>query len=52
MAKMKRKRRHERKDKIPFGHVRKPIPRPGTAMESEKDYHRNRKHKKEWEEGD
>jgi len=52
MPKLKRKRRHKRKDAIPFSHVRKPIPRPGTTMESIKDYKRKRKHKKDWEEGD
>jgi len=49
MSKLKRKRRRTRKDAIPFGHVRKKIPRPGTDMGSIKDYKRNNKHKKRLE---
>jgi hypothetical protein len=44
--KKKRKRRAERKEKIPFGNIRKPIPMPGTAMKSGKEYTRKVKHKK------
>lgn len=44
--KSKRKRRAERKEKIPFGNIRKPIPRPGSVMKSSKEYTRKIKHKK------
>jgi hypothetical protein len=47
--KSKRKKRAERKAKIPFGDIRKPIPRPGTTMKSKKEYTRKRKHKSIWE---
>lgn len=46
--KSKRKRRAERKDKIPFGNIRKPIPRPGVEMESKKTYNRKGKHVADW----
>jgi hypothetical protein len=47
--KSKRKRRAERKEQIPFGNIRKPIPRPGTTMKSGKEYTRKPKHKKRWD---
>ena len=47
--KSKRKRLAERKEKIPFGNIRKPIPRPGTLMKSGKEYTRKYKHKKDWD---
>lgn len=46
--KSKRKRRAERKEKIPFGSIRKPIPRPGSTMKSKKTYDRKKKHKQNW----
>lgn len=46
--KSKRKRRAKRKEKIPFGNIRKPIPRPGTMMKSGKEYTRKSKHKNDW----
>jgi len=52
MGKLIKKHKKSKKDKIPFGHVRKPIPRPGVIMESEKDYKRKKKHKKPLEELD
>lgn len=52
MPKIKKKRRKERKDKIPFSHVRKQIPRPGTTMKSDKDYNRRKKHPSKWGESD
>lgn len=42
--KRKKKRRQNRKDKIPFGRVRKPIPKPGGEMRSKKDYSRKQKY--------
>lgn len=47
--KRKRKRRHDRKDNIPFSHVRKKVPRPGSTMRSDKDYSRKEKHPTSWE---
>ncbi len=39
------KRKRKRKDKIPYGSVRKPIPRPGGFMKDKKKYNRKTKHK-------
>jgi len=39
------KRKRKRKDKIPFGRVRKPIPRPGGPMKDKTKYNRKKKHK-------
>ncbi len=52
MAKSRKRHKISKKNEIPFGHVRKPIPRPGTTMESIKDYKRKKKHKKPLEEMD
>ena len=51
MSKLKRnrKRRRDRKDKIPFSHVRKPIPRPCPDMKDKTKYNRTKKHPKNWE---
>lgn len=52
MPRLKKKRRKERRDKVPYSRVRTPISRTGGPMKSKKTYTRKKKHKREWKETD